>query len=860
MSRFIKWLNDITKEDSAIVGTKAANLGELLSVGMPVPVGFCLKTEAYKHFIETTRLDESISNIILNTNFKDVEQVKEKTAQIRKQFSLKKIPIEILCEIKSAHQKLCEQLKFNNIFVSVRSSATMEDLSNASFAGLYDTYLNISDFDEIIEKIKMCWASLWTEKGFLYMYDHGLNNLEGFMSVVVQQMIQAEVSGILFTANPISGNPFEIIIDSSWGFGEAIVSGTVTPDRFVIDNENLTLKEKRIAEKKVLFTNRNGKNGGMVKKNVPPGKRNLPSLTDSEVIKLGKLGILIKQYYKEPQDIEWTLKDGEFCILQTRPITKLPNYFPVSWEKEEGKKRVWSLAYGQIPFSPFGRSFDLLKKDIYCKAVTRVTRKRFTLHHRVINGYIYINKEFPNHLIIIRWPLQLWSTLHQYYMGRRIYSNWHRSIIPNFIGSVSEMLGSVDNKKSLDDLVVSITQIVKLNVNFHKESVPYDGFCDFFPALLGKLCKVLIPYQQIEYTKLFQGINNKSLEKDRIISSLANMVKRDAVLSSIFAQNTVAEIISQLKKNEKGKMFLIHVNNLLKEEFVFLWAQSNPKDPGWEEGPNIIMTIIKKYINCSDNHDIEFKWNQKIKEREKLTNEIRSKLSSSFVDRIFPVRQIIFTEILRLTQEYYPLKEDQNHYLYRGTWFIRESLLRLGRRLVALGKLNNVEDIFLFSFDEVQKIPVMIKEKSCHFLDLVAERRKEYEKQKRLTPPYILNYLNEECEKKYSENKDCISGLAGSKGIVTGTARLIFSPDQFEKLKKGEILVCPTTRPFWTPLFGLVSGLVTDYGGVLSHGANIAREYEKPAVIGTKIATKVIKDGEKIIVDGTNGKVYFVKE
>ena len=857
MSRFIKWLNDITKEDSTIVGTKAANLGELLSVGMPVPVGFCLKIEAYKHFIETTKLDESISNIILNTNFKDVEQVKEKTAQIRKQFSLKKIPIEILCEIKSAHQKLCEQLKFNNIFVSVRSSATMEDLSNASFAGLYDTYLNISDFDEVIEKIKMCWASLWTEKGILYMYDHGLNNLEGFMSVVVQQMIQAEVSGILFTANPISGNPFEIIIDSSWGFGEAIVSGTVTPDRFVIDNENLTLKEKRIAEKKVLFTNRNGKNGGMVKKNVPPGKRNLPSLTDSEVIKLGKLGILIKQYYKEPQDIEWTLKDGEFCILQTRPITKLPNYFPVSWEKKEGKKRVWSLAYGQIPFSPFGRSFDLLKKDIYCKAVTRVTRKRFTLHHRIINGYIYINKEFSNHPIIIRWPLQLWSTLHQYYMGRRIYSNWHQSIIPDYTGSVSEILGSLDNKKSLDDLVVSITQIVKLNVNFHKESVPYDIFCDFFPALLGKLCKVLIPYQQIEYTKLFQGINNKSLEKDRIIFSLANMVKRDAVLSSIFAQNTVAEIISQLKKSEKGKMFLIHVNNLLKEEFVFLWAQSNPKDPGWEEGPNIIMTIIKECINCSDNHDIEFKWNQKIKERKKLTDEIRSKFSSSFIDRIFPVRHIIFTDILRLAQEYYPLKEDQNHYLYRGTWFIRESLLLLGRRLVALGKLNNVEDIFLFSFDEVQKIPVMIKEKSGRFLGLVIEKRKKFEKQKKLTPPDILNYLNEECEKKYSESKDCISGLAGSKGIVTGTARLIFSSDQFEKIKKGEILVCPTTRPFWTPLFGLVSGLVTDYGGVLSHGANIAREYEKPAVIGTKIATKVIKDGEKIIVDGTNGNVYL---
>ena len=860
MLKFTKWLDEVTQEDGIIVGQKGANLGEILSIGVEVPDGFCITTEAYRTFVKATRLDERISDIVLKTKSKDIGQVKENTAQIRKQFSLEKIPFEIFQEIEHVYQQLCERQNFNNISVSVRSSATMEDLSDASFAGQYDTYLNISGLDEIIEKIKMCWASFWTEKSFIYMSDRDLNHLEGFMSVIIQQMVFPEVSGILFTANPVSGNPFEIVIDSSWGLGEAIASGTVTPDRFVVDEETLTLKNKQIAEKKVLFTNIGYKEGGIVEMDVPFDKRNIPSLVDSKVIELSKLGIFIRQHYKKPQDIEWTFKDGEFCILQTRPITKLPDFFPVSWEKEEDKKKSWSLAYGIIPFSPFGRSLDFLKKDIYCKAVTKVIRRQFTLHHRIINGYIYINKEFSNQPTIVRWPLQLWSTLHQYYTGRRIYLRWHRSIVPDFVGKGEEIVGSLDNKKSLDNLVDSIIQIVKLNVNFQKESVPYDGFCDFFPGLLVKSCKVLVPYHQIECTKLFQGLKNKSLEKDRIIYELANAIERDSALFEIFTQNTVDCIISQLKKREEWKKLLIHINNLLKKEYAYLWTRSNPKDPGWEEDQAIIMGILKGYINCSDNHDIEFKFNKKRNERVELTQEIQDKLSSTFVDQIFPVRKIIFSDILRLAQKYYPLKEDQNHYLYLGTWFIRESLLFLGRRMVMLGSLNDAEDIFLFSFDEVKKIPVMIKEDPCYILNLALEKKKEFEKQKKLKPPYILNYSNEECEKKYTGNKDCISGLAGSKGIVTGTARLIFSPDQFEKLKKGEILVCPTTRPFWTPLFGLAGGLVTDYGGVLSHGANIAREYERPAVIGTKIATKIIKDGDRIMVDGTNGKVYFAKE
>ncbi len=860
MSKFIKWLDEITSKDRDVIGTKGANLGELLSKGIPVPDFYCITTEAYKCYVNNTGIRHKMIDIMSKTDFNNLKHVKANTAQIREQFLTAEIPDEILQEVEDAYQKLCDRLNVNNVSVSVRSSATMEDLSDASFAGLYDTYLNVSGLANINHKIKMCWASLWTENNLVYMANHRLNYLDGFMSVVIQQMINADVAGVLFTANPISGNPFEIVINSSWGLGESVASGIVTPDRFVINEENLELKEKQIAEKKTMIVPADDNRHGISETDVPVSKQKLQSLEDDKVAELCKLSILIMQFYGGPQDIEWAFKSGKFFILQVRPITSLPDYFPFTWENDEDKKRDWSLAYGHAPFSPFGRSFDYLKKDMYRNALVKITKKRFLFHHRIINGYIYVNKEWIYSPPPLRWLTIIWSKIYQFYMGRRIYREWQQRILRDYFGDMTDIFNSLNDNNSVEVLVDSVSQIVFLNVEFHKESVPYDFYCNFYPGLLVKLCEYFIPSQETDYTILFQGFENKSIEKDRILSELANMVRRDAKLLSIFSHNIIKDINARLRKSEEGKKFLIHMNNILKKDFSYLWARSNPKDPGCEEDPSVMIAIIKEYIQCPDDCNMELKYNQKIIEREKIAQSIKNKLSSSVIDRLFPVRQKIFSEILGLAQKYYPLKEDSNHYLYTGTWFIKKSLLFLGKRLVDLGKLLKAEDIFLFSFYEVQRIPEMIDGDNGHFFYSVNERRKEFEKQKRLIPPGIISFSHREYERKDSENKSSITGLAGSRGVVTGTARLIYSPEQFERLKKGEILVCPTTRPFWTPLFTIAGGLVTDHGGVLSHGANIAREYGIPAVIGTKSATRTISDGKQITVDGTKGKVYLVKK
>jgi pyruvate,water dikinase len=327
--RYIKWLHEVTKNDLPLVGGKGANLGELIQAQIQVPPGFCVTAAAYQEFLKAANLETDIASLLQNLDVEDSRQLQAKSAAIRRLIMQAPVPEDIAVEVKKAYAELSQRVNRENLPVAVRSSATAEDLPEASFAGQQDTYLYICGSHSVVEHVRQCWASLWTDRAVYYREKQGFNHLDVSLSVVIQKMVNSYKSGVMFTANPVTNHTEQIMINASWGLGEAIVSGTVTPDEYLVDKQMLSIIDKNIAEKTVMIINRNDNGSGVVKvsvaKHLGPDKVKEQCLTETEIIQLAQFGRQIEAHYGCYQDIEWAFDDdtGELYILQARPITTL---------------------------------------------------------------------------------------------------------------------------------------------------------------------------------------------------------------------------------------------------------------------------------------------------------------------------------------------------------------------------------------------------------------------------------------------------------------------------------------------------------------------------------------------------------
>ncbi len=328
MSNYIKWFNEINKNDIPVVGGKGANLGELTQNSVNVPPGFCVTSSAYVDFIKMSNLEDKIKEIIDNLNIEDSSELQIKSSNIRKIIVDCEIPEKIKNDIENAYEEFSQKIDIENPSVAIRSSATAEDLPEASFAGQQDTYLEIRGIEDVVNYSKKCWASLWTARAIYYRENQNFNHFDVSLSVVVQKMVNSEKSGVIFTANPVNNDTSELMINASWGLGEAIVSGTVTPDEYILDKSSLSIKQKHISDKDIMIVKKDYGVGTVeVKVNNYLGFNKVKEqcLTDKEINELGKAGIAIENLYKSYQDIEWAFdKDtSSLYILQARPITTL---------------------------------------------------------------------------------------------------------------------------------------------------------------------------------------------------------------------------------------------------------------------------------------------------------------------------------------------------------------------------------------------------------------------------------------------------------------------------------------------------------------------------------------------------------
>ncbi|WP_077367054.1 phosphoenolpyruvate synthase [Anaerosalibacter sp. Marseille-P3206] len=371
---YIKWFDEIDKNDIPVVGGKGANLGEMTQKGVDVPPGFCVTAGAYKDFIKLAKLEDAIRGKIEGLDVEDSDELQIKAAEIRDLINSSEMPKEIKDEIEGAYEEFSKKVKTNNPEVAIRSSATAEDLPEASFAGQQDTYLHISGKEEVLNHARKCWASLWTARAIYYRTEQGFDHFDVALSVVVQKMVNSEKSGVMFTANPVNNNKSEIIINASWGLGEAVVSGSVTPDEYIVNKDDKSIDDKYISEKKLMIVKKKDGVGTVdvdVEEYLGYAKVNEQCLTDDEIIKLADYGLKIENLYGSHQDIEWGFDEDtkELYILQSRPITTLKSEEetkPVTEKNEELKMLVRGL-----PASP-GVASGKVKNILDISEISRV--------------------------------------------------------------------------------------------------------------------------------------------------------------------------------------------------------------------------------------------------------------------------------------------------------------------------------------------------------------------------------------------------------------------------------------------------------------------------------------------------------
>jgi len=357
----VLWLSDVDKNDIPMVGGKAANLGELLRLGIPIPDGFVIDGKTYLNFLEGSGLKEKIMKILKSVNVEDTKQLEEASKKIRELIENTPMPKDVEDEIRKAYRRLCEE-EGEEVYVAVRSSATAEDLPDASFAGQQETYLNVKGEEEVVSKVKKCWSSLFTPRAIFYRVQKGFKHGEVSIAVIVQKMVNSEKSGVMFTSHPVTGDKISII-EAVWGLGEAIVSGKITPDHYEYDRINRKITVVKIAEKKLMITRQDDKT---IEIKLDEKKAKERVLSDKEIEELVKIGEIIEEHYECPQDIEWAIEKGKIYILQTRPITTIKERKEEEAVKaEEGEILVKGL--GASPGIGVGKVKIVLSQDEIAK-------------------------------------------------------------------------------------------------------------------------------------------------------------------------------------------------------------------------------------------------------------------------------------------------------------------------------------------------------------------------------------------------------------------------------------------------------------------------------------------------------------
>jgi pyruvate,water dikinase len=865
IERYVLGLEEIDKTRVALAGGKGAHLGELSRIdGIRVPAGFCVTTDAFRRIMTTVPWIDGQADRLAHLDPGDRQAIRALSAEIRRIIEGIAIPDDLAAAITRSVTRLGGHAAY-----AVRSSATAEDLPTASFAGQQDTYLNVVGLAAVLQHVSRCWASLFTERAVTYRLRNGFGHRNVGMAVVVQQMVFPDAAGIMFTADPVTGNRKIASVEASFGLGEALVSGLVNPDVFTVRDGEVVAKAIAAKERAVHACPA----GGTQEQAIDPQRQEQAALTDAQVVRLARLGRRIEAHFGHPQDIEWCLVDDDFLFVQSRPITTL---FPIPESGDRENHVYVSVGHQQMmtdAMKPLGLSFwQMTTPAPMAEAGGRlfvdVTQRLASPASRA--GLLEaLGRSDP----LIGDALQ--TILERAGFIRPLPDEGPPG--PLFGGAPAP----IETDAAIVTELIGRSQASIAAAERDIEAKSGEALLDFIQADIQELRRILFdPQSHQVFMSAMEAawwLNDQLQEwlgEKNAADTLTQSVPHNITSEMGLALLDVADVI---RPHPDVVAFLHHVED---EGFIGELAQL----PGGREARDAIEAWLEKYgMRCVGEIDITRpRWSERPSTLVPLIlGNVKNFAPGAGPRRFEQGRQEArakeqdVLERLRALPDGDRKSEDTKRMIDRVRTFIgyreypkygmvsryfvyKQALLKEAERLVQSHVLREKDDIFYLRFPELRDVV-----RTNHVDDqLIRQRKDAFRSYQALTPPRVLTSDGEAVTGTYRRGDvpaGALVGLPVSAGVVEGRARVILDMAQAD-LEAGDILVTAYTDPSWTPAFVAIKGLVTEVGGLMTHGAVIAREYGLPAVVGVVDATRLIRDGQRIRVHGTDGYVEILQE
>ncbi|PYI55532.1 phosphoenolpyruvate synthase [Paenibacillus flagellatus] len=872
MSSLVLGFEELEQSQLSLVGGKGLHLGQLLKVeGVRVPEGFCITTAGFRKAVEHNETFRALLDQLTKLKAEDRDQIGDIGGKIRQILMEVEIPSDVVKAVAHYLSRLGEEHAY-----AVRSSATAEDLPHASFAGQQDTYLNIIGMEAILEHIGKCWASLFTDRAIIYRMQNGFDHSQVYLSVIVQRMVFPQASGILFTADPITGNRKLLSIDASFGLGEALVSGLVSADNYQVREERIV--GKRIATKTLAIYGR--KEGGTETKQLHSDLQKAQTLTDPQILQLAHIGRQIEAYSGQPQDIEWCLVDDSFYIVQSRPITTL---FPIP-EADDQENRVYvSVGHQQMmtdPIKPLGLSFYLLTTPAPM---------------RKAGGRLFVDVT-P----ILASPVSREAFIRNWGQYDPLIKDAFLTIIErgDFIKSLPSDINEQSPRKSGKDMplpnaqahiendpaiVSDLIQRSQTSIDELKQNIQTKSGSDLFDFILEdiqqQLKKLLFDPQSTAVIMTAMNasawINEKMNEwlgeknaADTLCQSVPNNITSEMGLALLDVADAIRpypdiveylqhaaddQFLDVLGKFDGGKEAQNAIQDFLRKYGMRCAGEIDITRTRWSEKPITLVPVILGNIKNFEPHASKRKLEQGRQEASNKEQELLERLKT-LPDGERKAKET--KRMIDLIRNFIGYREYPKYGMVNRYFIYKQALLKEAEQLVQAGVIQEKEDIYYLTFEELHEV---VRSKNLDYR-IIGKRKDEYKLYEKLTPPRVMTSDGEIVAGRYKRENlpdGALVGLPVSAGVVEGRARVILDMEAAD-LEEGDILVTTFTDPSWTPLFVSIKGLVTEVGGLMTHGAVIAREYGLPAVVGVENAVKRIKDGQRIRVNGTEGYIEIL--
>ncbi len=884
-------LERVKAEDVASVGGKGANLGTMLAAGLPVPPGFCVTTEAFRQFVSSCRDMEPLWAALRAIGPQQIDRAHALGEEVRERLTTAPLPLAVERAVVAAWQAQGRTRAY-----AVRSSATAEDQPRASFAGQGETFLNVCGREAILQSIHACWISLFADRAILYRMHNDIDHRTAAMAVVVQELFRPHVSGVLFTADPVTGNRQRIVIEAAYGLGPALVSGKVSPDHFVLSRPGLQVLERHMGRKTIEIV---PEGSSRLRRRVVDSRRAVAACLDAAAVRrLGLLALQAERSLGGPQDLEWAIRGGRTFLLQSRPITTLERHSgPTqsvwsnlnSWEvlPDVLTPMSWSVASFQLECL-FHKLLDILDIDlappagssrqpIFGLIAGRAYANLNTLAQILcavpgLDQLDFVEGLGGEHGELLAGLIREQAASDQQQAGGwrqrlRRAARWLRFAAWGVVHAVdqrsarvlADFRGGVDKLAGADFAAQSDTGLLDhlgATLNFLRRHGP-----DAAAGVAVAMVFVRFFFNFVKgHTRNADGaIANRMLgglqglasaEAGLELWKLAAWTRQQSLLRAILAETADFDSLRpRFVAADEGREFLVRWDRFMLRHGHHAFGEMDVHNPRWSDTPALVLDMLRGYLDGLAGADPQEFQRRLARQRAGLMHDFRRQLRN-------PWQREFFDFLFRKARVGIALRENVRNEIVRLLAAVRRILLELGARLARRGLLAEQGDIFFVELPELRALVAGAAASTA-----IAARKAMFAYYRTIVPPPVVvgKFDPEKCASDDAHPATrVLRGLAASAGVVTGPARVMLHPQKGQPMVHGEILIAPCTDPGWTPYFLAAAGIVMDVGGMLSHGSIVAREYGIPAVVNVGSATRSIKTGQIVRVDGDRGVVTII--